>query len=321
MPKIDLSAVDERSGAEMPTGVSEGGRDDALMRWACSLQALGVADEEMEAMCLEANATFSPPLPEWQVLKCVRSAQRYPKGKSSSTGRAHAAPRRDPPPRLHRVGRPERLPSWRGVSPETQARAWVRSCFDPLDVVCVTWDMGAGAAGECHAYAGQLADPHDPLVPRLLAKAGDGGLWACANPLDGSGRRRAENVAAYRNLLVECDELPLHEQMERICALVMNGGGVGPDARAVTWSGGKSMHALVRADAPDAEAYAEFARRTYAMCAANGLPVDAKCSNPNRLTRVPGAMRGGEMQALAFAREPARCWDGTPSTWGVPTGE
>ena len=322
MPDIDLDGITEASQLAMPTGVAEGGRNDAMMRYACSLQSRGVPDEDMETMCLEVNETFQPPLPEWEVLKCVRSAQEYPKGKASEVSRHHVSQRREAEPiRVLRVGRPDLLPSWAGVRPETQARAWVKALFEPLDIVCVVWDMAGGAGGECNAYAGQLADPHDPLMGSLLAKAGDGGLWAVVNPLDGSGRRRAKNVSAYRNLLVESDDLPLHEQMERICALVMNGGRGGPDSRAVTWSGGKSMHAVVRAGARDADEFATFAARTYAFCAANGLPVDTKCSNPNRLTRVPGAMRGGRMQALAFAREPKSCWDGTPSTWGVPTGE
>ena len=322
MPNVDLDAVVESSAMQAPTGTAEGGRDDAMMRYACSLQSRGVPDEDMEAMCLEVNETFQPPLPEWQVLKCVRSAQEYPKGQASEVARRHFTQQREVEAvRVLRVGHPNRLPSWANVSPETQARAWVKALFEPQDVVCVVWDMAGGAGGECNAYAGQLADPHDPLMQILLSKAGEKGLWAVVNPLDGSGRRRAQNVAAHRNLLVESDDIPLYEQMERICALLMNGGRGGPDSRAVTWSGGKSMHAVVRADARDADEFAAFAARTYAFCEANGFPVDTKCSNPNRLTRVPGAMRGGRMQALAFAREPKSCWDGTPSTWGVPTGE
>lgn len=315
MPDMDLSGVREASTVEAPHGVAKGGRDDALMRYACALQALGVPDDEMDALVLAANSTFDPPLSESQALKCSMSAQRYEKG----TAGAHApAPRRMTPieaPRLRRVGRPDLLGDWRCVPAITQARAWVKSLFRPADVVCVVWDVAAGAAGEVHALAGQLADPHDPLMGDVLAMAGDGGLWAVVNPLDGSGRRRAGNVAAYRNLLVESDDLPPHEQLERMCALLK---GASPRARTITWSGGKSMHAVVRVDVRDADEYAQRRDWVYALCERNGLPVDRHCGNPTRLTRMPGGMRGENMQSLASADEPDACWDGTPSTWAMP---
>ena len=313
MPQIDLGAVSEPTRVESPDGTPEGNRNRALFDYACSLQALGVSDDDMERECMRANAAMDPPLDGREVLSIVRSAQHYPKGSAGASLQRPMVERSAPiVPRLHRTGHPERLPSWSAVRAEDQARAWLMALFEPRDVVCVAWDV---RGGEVHAHAGQLCDWHDPLLGHLLSKAGEGGLWAVVNPLDGSGHRRADNVAAYRNLLVECDVLPAHEQMERICALLMDGRMGGPQSATVTWSGGKSLHAVVRVSAKDADEYAAERERIYALCVANDLPVDEKCGNPTRLTRVAGAMRGDQVQRLAFALPPSDCWRGTPSTW------
>jgi len=319
MPTIDLSGVREASHVESPDGMPEGSRNWELYRFACSLQARGVSDEDMVSRCLEAAATMDPPLPEHEALKVVRSAQTHAKGTASTLGRRRESRRTtERPPLLMRRGHPERLPDWSGVQPVSMARAWVKALFEPQDVVCLAWDLykgyQGGRGGEVYAYAGQLADPGDPMLLSILRSV-RGGLWGVVNPLDGSGRRRGENVTAYRNLLVECDELDADAQLERICALLMNGNGPGPDAATVTWSGGKSWHAVVRVNVKDERAYAATKEWIYALCARNGLPVDVHCGNPTRFTRVPGAMRGDVMQAMAHCRRPSAAWQGGPDEW------
>ena len=320
MPSIDLSTVQEYSHVEAPDGTQEGSRNDSLLRYACSLQARGVSDENMVESCLAVASTMSPPLPRHEVLGVVRSAQRYPKGtEAAALGRHRHAQRSVPPvPRLLRTGHPERLRDWSHVHPVTMARSWVMALFEPMDVVCLSWDMTkgyqGGHGGEVYAYAGQLADPSDPMLRQILTSARDG-LWGVVNPLDGSGRRRRENVTAYKNLLVECDELPADQQLERICALLMNKGGSGPDSVSVTWSGGKSWHAVVRVNARGESDYEAIKEWTYGLCNANGLPVDVKCGNPTRFTRVPGALRGDVLQMLKHCRKPSDAWRGTPAEW------
>ena len=322
MPSIDLSAVQEFSHIEPPNGTQKGSRNDSLMRYASKLQRLGVSDEDMVGLCMDTASTMEPPLDAHEVMGVVRSVTgRYQKGPTAAgVGRRKSAPRSVPPiPTLMRRGHPERLPDWSGVSPVTMARAWVKALFDPMDVVCLAWDMTKGyrdgRGGEMYAYAGQLADPADPLLAQIVTSSKNG-LWAVVNPLDGSGRRRAECVTAYKNLLVECDELPSDEQLERICALLMNkGGDGGPNSVAVTWSGGKSWHAVVRVNSKDASGYEVIKEWVYGLCSRNGLPVDIKCGNPTRFTRVPGAMRGGTLQALRHCRKPGDAWRGTPAEW------
>lgn len=321
MPRIDLSTVEETAHVESPDGMAEGSRNWELYRYACSLQARGVPDEDMERMCLASAATMDPPLADWEVLSVVRSAQTKEKGSGASRAGARRAVRTMPDvPRLpNRRGHPELLPDWSGVAPADMARAWVMALFEPHEVVCLVADptMGykGGHGGELYAYAGQLADPGDPLLAKIVANTGGRGLWGVVNPLDGTGRRKGENVTAFRNLLVECDELGADEQLERICALLTNGTHGGPDTASLTWSGGRSWHAVVRVDATDAADYAMRKEWVYALCEANRLPVDRKCGNPNRLTRVAGAMRGDGLQRLAMCRRPSRRWDGGPHVW------
>lgn len=321
MPHIDLSAVAEHKNVAAPEGLPEGSRNWELYRYACSLQARGISDEDMLAECIGVAGTMDPPLAEWEVLSVVRSAQGHPKGSAAGgMGRRRAQARSVPePPLLARVGHSELLPDWSAVPPVKMARAWVMALFEPEDVVCVVADPTRGyrdgRGGELYAYAGQLADAGDPLLGRILSGAGERGLWAVVNPLDGTGRRRGENVTSFRNLLVECDELGSDEQLERICALLTNGTHGGPDTRALTWSGGKSWHAVVRVDAADAADFAMRKEWVYRLCMRNGFPVDVKCGNPNRLTRMAGAMRGDRLQRLAMCRRPCAAWDGTPMDW------
>ena len=78
---------------------------------------------------------------------------------------------------------------------------------------------------------------------------------------------------------------------------------------ALVYSGGKSVHAIVRVDAPD---YAEYRRRVdylYAACQKNGLTIDQQNRNPSRLSRMPGILRGDKRQTLLETNIGKSCWD------------
>lgn len=303
MPAIDLSAVTD-GRFELPAAIGEGARDETLHRYASSLQARGVADEEIVALVLEANARrCDPPLPERQARKCAMSAVRsYEKGAGGTYGRkAHAAPER-PVRHVRRRGRPDLLPDMSGLGAEAQARAWLRAMFGPEDVACLVLGLPSRfPTTEWYAHAGQLCDEGDPLLGMLLGSARDCGMWCVQNPVAGcGGGRRDEDVADLRWALVECDELPPDEQLERICALLFETRDTGWKCKAVTWSGNKSWHAEVYVGAPDIETYRARVDELYRLCDANGLPVDHSCRNPARLTRLPGAMRAGTGQRQAL---------------------
>lgn len=116
------------------------------------------------------------------------------------------------------------------------------------------------------------------------------GAWIRFNPLDGKGVKN-ENVTDYRYALVESDSMALEEQNALIRELEL------PVAMLV-YSGGKSIHAIIKIDASD---YSEYRKRVdylYNICHKNGLEIDKQNRNPSRLSRLPGVMRNGRKQYI-----------------------
>ncbi len=110
----------------------------------------------------------------------------------------------------------------------------------------------------------------------------DAGGWLRMNPVDGHGIADA-NITAFRFALLECDCVPLDLQLSLFARLPL------PVACILT-SGGKSLHAWIKVDAPDVDEYRRIAARMLALLARFG--VDSKNKNPSRLSRLPGVQRG-----------------------------
>lgn len=145
------------------------------------------------------------------------------------------------------------------------------------------WDRTAGELLELLACAKDLGE----VVGDWNSLAG---AWVRFNPLDGNGCTD-ENVTAFRFALVESDDISVERQYAIYRKLEL------PIA-ALVHSGGKSLHAIVRIDAPT---FAEYQKRVdflYDVAKRNGLVVDRKNRNPSRLSRLPGATRNGKKQWL-----------------------
>lgn len=127
------------------------------------------------------------------------------------------------------------------------------------------------------------------------------GAWVRFNPLDGNGIRN-DNVTEFRFALVESDSIPLPKQHAIMRELEL------PIA-AMVYSGGKSVHAIVKIEAGD---YAEYKRRVeylYKVCDKNGLKVDTQNKNPSRLSRLPGVLRNGHKQFLMGTNIGKASWE------------
>jgi len=127
------------------------------------------------------------------------------------------------------------------------------------------------------------------------------GAWIRFNPLDGNGVKN-ENVTDYRFALVESDSLSLGKQHAIMRELEL------PIA-CLVYSGGKSLHAIVKVDAPD---YAEYKKRVeylYSVCNKNGMKVDTQNKNPSRLSRMPGVVRNGKKQFLLSTNIGKGSWE------------
>jgi RecA-family ATPase len=115
------------------------------------------------------------------------------------------------------------------------------------------------------------------------------GVWFCINPLKDHESRTDDNVSDFRHLLVEIDNGALEEQYANLKAS-------GLPMAALSYSGNKSIHALVKIDASDAEEFQDRQKIVYRYL--GSLGIDKANSNPARLSRLPGVARGEDKQRL-----------------------
>ncbi len=163
----------------------------------------------------------------------------------------------------------------------------------------------APTQGSCTRTAGELIESLKRHQEDLGWTLGDYdpecGAWIRFNPLDGKGVKN-ENVTAYRYALVESDKMDIAEQNALIRELEL-------PVACLVYSGGKSLHAIVRVDAPTYEEYRRRVDFLYSVCDKNGFQVDRQNKNPSRLSRMPGAVRGGHKQFLVDVNIGKANWD------------
>lgn len=126
------------------------------------------------------------------------------------------------------------------------------------------------------------------------------GAWIRFNPVDGKGVKN-ENVTAFRYALVESDTIPIPEQDALYRKFEL------PIA-ALVYSGGKSLHAIVKVDAKDSDEYYQRVNFLYDFLEKNGMEIDKQNKNPSRLSRMPGVTRNGKMQYLAGENIGKKSW-------------
>lgn len=147
-----------------------------------------------------------------------------------------------------------------------------------------SWDRTAGdlieALKRCGGDIGSVLGDYNPAV----------GAWIRFNPLDGNGVKNA-NVTDFRFALVESDHMDLEKQNALIRELEL-------PVAALVYSGGKSVHAIVRIEAATYEEYRKRVDFLYTILRKNGMDVDTQNKNPSRLSRLPGVMRGEHKQFL-----------------------
>lgn len=146
------------------------------------------------------------------------------------------------------------------------------------------WDRTAGeliqALNQSGGDIGSVLGDYDPAA----------GAWIRFNPLDGKGVKN-ENVSEFRYALVESDTMDIEKQNAVMRELEL------PIA-VMVYSGGKSLHAIVRVEAADYEEYRKRVDYLYNVCKKNGLSVDNQNRNPSRLSRMPGIERNGKKQFI-----------------------
>ena len=138
--------------------------------------------------------------------------------------------------------------------------------------------------------ANQYAYPSEPQ--ENLSE--DSTVLVGINPI--KGQRCDENVTAYRTFMVECDDMPIADQMDYIKRMKF-------PFSYCCYSGGKSLHfALVLDyDIPSEHIY----RHTYQWILNILEEADSITKNPSRCVRFPGTIRpeSGKEQKLVYMGE------------------
>lgn len=146
------------------------------------------------------------------------------------------------------------------------------------------YDRTAGeliqALSQCGGDIGAVLGDYNP----------EAGAWIRFNPLDGQGIKN-ENVTDFRYALVESDDMDIEKQHAIMRELEL------PIA-VLVYSGGKSLHAIVKIEAANYDEYRKRVDYLYNICKKNGLSIDNQNRNPSRLSRMPGVIRKGKKQFI-----------------------
>jgi hypothetical protein len=179
--------------------------------------------------------------------------------------------------------------------PRKDASLLIAALYDPDDYINVVTDFSSerladGKEKACPRGAG-ITLRRDDWLQRLashLPPQSAAGSWIRPNPvreLRGSGAQGAhtdQDVAAFRFLLLESDDLPIGLQLSLWARLSLS-------VAALIDSGGRSVHAWVKVDCRDEREYRETAFDIYELLARfNPCPSN---KNPSRLARLPGVKR------------------------------
>ncbi len=197
--------------------------------------------------------------------------------------------------------------------PGKEALRYIETLFEPGEVI--GYVMQSRLDEEKQKYipknkgtytltAGEVLEKISKHGDDLGAALGDydpkAGGWIRFNPLDGQGVRNS-NVTEYRYALVESDSLDIDKQNSIIRELEL-------PVAVLMFSGGKSVHAIVRVDAADYKEYQKRVEYLYQICEKNGLKVDTQNKNPSRLSRLPGCLRGDKKQFIIDTNIGKQSW-------------
>lgn len=199
----------------------------------------------------------------------------------------------------------------RNWNPVAELITYLETLFDSTEnvgYVTKTWlkdEKHLPTQGCWDRTAGKLIQQLNKCDGDIGAVLGDynkeAGAWIRFNPLDGKGCKN-QNVTDFKYALVESDSMPIAEQNAVLRELEL------PIA-CLVYSGGKSLHAIVKIEAADMREYRKRVDYLYNICKKNGLDVDTQNRNPSRLSRMPGVTRNGKKQFLVDTNIGKDSWD------------
>jgi hypothetical protein len=258
------------------------------------VHGFGLSEGEALSLLSDWNRSCQPPWSDRELIHKIRDAASKPHDKPAGH-LLHASGGTD----LTRVvfKRPTSTPN----PTDSQFKRFLEAAFAPTEVVCICEQVEDGKPNTSGSFL-----PVEEWIKRfdapdsiLLRKDRLDGVFVRINPFKPNLYSGSDNdVAAYRHVLVEFDELPKPEQEQRLRSS-------GLPISVLIDSGGKSIHAWVRVDASSRKEW--DARRDEIYKAIPG--VDPKNKNPSRFSRLPGAWRGESQQKLLATNLGADSWE------------
>jgi hypothetical protein len=267
-------------------------------------------------------ASGNPPLSDAEIKRALETARQdtRPLTDRQDTARRWMPPTRKPPPlgsgaisfvrRMIAKGNgatcetladssPVAIPT----DPREQTQLFLRSLWQPSDMLFIGRRYDAGKIGLTIEKRSEWEHLYRP-------NGIDPGELVCANPLSGREGRAKDGTASYRcsecvadrrYALVEYDAMPILEQCAFWAGVISTRT---LPLRSLTFSGSKSIHALVEVGAEDPEAW-KLATNTlfYAVAhpdAPQGQRADRACMTAERLTRLAGARRDDNCKIQTF---------------------
>lgn len=188
-----------------------------------------------------------------------------------------------------------------GMSPAEELETYLNVLFESTDRVGYVTESWQDEDGKWKPTKGSYTYTAGDLIQLIHRYDGDlryalgdwneeAGAWIRINPLDGKGASD-DNVVKYNHVLIESDTLPLEVQKQKFREFQL------PIA-AMVYSGGKSIHAVVKVDAADETEYKERVNFLFDFLHKKGIDIDKQNKNPSRMSRMPGVTRNGNHQSL-----------------------
>lgn len=289
--------------AKVPPAISGSGGHNQTYTAAVGLtHGFCLSDSDAIRLLSDWNRSCQPPWTYRELAHKVRQASEQPHDKP----RGHLLNSSDHSPAepldITRVTFKKPAPLAKPDPAGSEFRRFIEACFAQGETICicdnVSEDDGRPLTSGSFITREEWLSRHDQPGAGILSPERNG-VFVRINPIKPNLYSGSDNdVSAYRHVLVEMDERPKAEQEQAL-------RDTGMPITALIDSGGKSIHAWVRVDAPDRKEWE--ARRDIIYAAIPGI--DPKNKNPARFSRLPGAFRAGSAQRLIGTHIGPESWD------------
>lgn len=187
---------------------------------------------------------------------------------------------------------------------------FILAAFKDEDYICITNEAGQSEDGRYFPASKGIFLKRSDWITKFFGPGAPGkahfesteqGAWIRINPYkpdDTSGTDAG--IADWRHILVEFDNRTKEEQIS-----IFHQSNL--PITALIDSGGKSVHAWVRVNAPDKQSWEERRNAVYEFLA--DYEPDPQNKNPSRWSRLGGIERGANMQRVIALNVGAEDWD------------